>query len=132
MDRKIVKGRLMNNKRVDGYGIKFIGSEIYIITESGEYPIMPGSLRIIHDNEPEQNTETQLPREKVTELHNLLVNTVVNFLKENNLTQVDELSFGADGLMSSIEFGKWTPGTDSNLSLYSVENGKFVRTGYSI
>jgi hypothetical protein len=132
MDRKIVKARLANNKRVDGYGVKFIGNEIYIITASGEYPIMPGSLRIIGDNDTEQTIETQIPQEKVTELHNLLVNTAVKFLKDNNLIQIDELSLGADGLMTSVGFGEWTPATDSSLSLYGIENGKFVRIGYSI
>lgn len=66
-----------------------------------------------------ENTELN---EKFRELHNELVNRVINFCKENNIDATD-FALGADGLDDSIPYGYWTPGTDSSFGLYR-RNGR--------
>ena len=39
------------------------------------------------------------------ELQDALMKTTVDFCKERNLTDIDSISFGADGLQDSIEYG---------------------------
>jgi hypothetical protein len=52
----------------------------------------------------------------------LLVQTCINFIKERNLTEIYEVSFGVDGLENdAIEFGEWTPGIDSSLSVIGLQ-----------
>ena len=61
-------------------------------------------------------------RSDIKDLHKLLVQTCINFIKERNLTEIYEVSFGVDGLENdAIEFGEWTPGMDSSLSVIGLQ-----------
>lgn len=52
-----------------------------------------------------------------SELHKKIVDMVLQFCKEHNLTDVDEFSVSADGLMGSIPYGKWCACTDSSMTI---------------
>ena len=55
------------------------------------------------------------------DLLNILVNTTIDFLKERNLDDVYEVSFGADGLYDSVAYGEWTPSTDASISFVGLQ-----------
>ena len=59
--------------------------------------------------------------EDIKALQERLVQCCIDFIKERNLTDIDEVSFNVDGLRDSIEFGEWTPGMDSHISIYGVQ-----------
>ena len=66
--------------------------------------------------------------ENINELHHILVQTCLDCMRKNNLTDIDEINFTADGLSSSYEYGEWTPATDSYLGVIGLqfeEDGKF-------
>jgi len=52
---------------------------------------------------------------KFRELHHKLVNEVISFCKENNVS-IDEFHLNANGVAGSIPYGEWEACTDSCLS----------------
>jgi len=60
-------------------------------------------------------------QEHINELHHILVQTCLNYMKEHELTDIDEVSFNADGLSSSYEYNEWTPATDSSLTVVGLQ-----------
>ena len=66
----------------------------------------------------------------INELHRILVQTCLNYMKEHKLTDIDEVLFNANGLSSSYEYNEWTPGTDSCLTVIGLqedsENDNFI------
>lgn len=58
------------------------------------------------------------------ELQEVLVQAVINYLKENNIENVDGVSFLVDGLEASVAEGKWHPSTDSSLTLTGIKYDK--------
>lgn len=60
-------------------------------------------------------------KEHINELHHILVQTCLNYMKEHELTDIDEISFNADGLSSSYEYNEWTPATDSSLTVVGLQ-----------
>lgn len=66
--------------------------------------------------------------ENINELHHILVQTCLDYMRKHNLTDIDEINFSADGLSCSYEYGEWTPSTDSYLGVIGLqfeEKGKF-------
>jgi hypothetical protein len=60
--------------------------------------------------------------ENINELHHILVQTCLDYMRKHNLTDIDEIHFSADGLSgSSYEYGEWTPGTDSYLGVIGLQ-----------
>jgi hypothetical protein len=59
--------------------------------------------------------------ENINELHHILVQTCLDYMRKNNLTDIDEINFTADGLSYSYEYGKWTPATDSSLCVVGLQ-----------
>lgn len=61
-------------------------------------------------------------KENINELHHLLVQTCLDYMRKNNLTDIDEIHFSADGLSGpSYETGEWTPATDSSIEVIGLE-----------
>lgn len=60
-------------------------------------------------------------KEDIRELHNLLVQTCINFIREKELYDINEVSFGVDGLEEGAEYGEWTPGVDSSISVIGLQ-----------
>ena len=53
---------------------------------------------------------------KFRELHTELVNKIISFCKENNIS-IDEFHLNADGVDGSIPYGEWQSCTDSGFSM---------------
>lgn len=49
------------------------------------------------------------------ELLDILVQTTIDFINERNLTDIDSIGFGADGLQESADAGEWVAYTDANI-----------------
>ena len=60
-------------------------------------------------------------QEDINKLHKLLVQTVIDYIREHNLSDVWEVGFSVDGLDSGFEYGEWTPGIDSSLSVIGLQ-----------
>lgn len=72
--------------------------------------------------ETETNRDPEL-HNAFSKLHEDIVNMVIRFCKEHNITDVDEFHVGADGLRESIPYGEWCPCTDSSMSVVKmIEN----------
>ena len=73
-----------------------------------------------------KDKEHMLPDEDINELHTILVQTVIDFIKEKGWEdKVVAFGFGAVGLMESSKFGEWTPATDSSLSIEGLRSEDF-------
>lgn len=66
--------------------------------------------------ESEKNRSPKLHKD-FADLHEKIVNLIIQFCKENNLTKIDEVYLHADGLSGSIPYGIWECCTDSSMSL---------------
>ena len=73
----------------------------------------------------------QITHEQTRELHDILVQTCIDFINDNNLKDVDVVAFSADSLQESARYNEWTPATDSFLTLEGVEKSEKDR-GYEV
>ena len=64
---------------------------------------------------------SKVTHEQTVELHKLLVQTVIDFFKKENIDEVWEVQFNADGLTDSVKHGEWTPSTDSYIGLIGIK-----------
>lgn len=64
--------------------------------------------------------------ENINELHHLLVQTCLDYMRKHNLTDIDEINFSVDGLNGSYEYGEWTPGTDSSIEVIGIQIKEFT------
>lgn len=65
--------------------------------------------------------DSKITKEQVDNLHKLLVQTTIDYLKKENIDEVWEVCFSADGLDWSVEYGEWTPSTDSCMTLIGLQ-----------
>lgn len=75
---------------------------------------------------------SKVTHEQTVELHKLLVQTVIDFFKKENIDEVWEVQFNADGLTDSVKHGEWMPSTDSYIGLIGIQQSgtmKHPKTG---
>jgi len=77
-----------------------------------------------YHNELDKMQNKQITEEQTRQLHYILVQTCIDFINENNLKDVDAVSFNADALQESAKYNEWTPATDSFLSLEGIEKSE--------
>jgi hypothetical protein len=67
--------------------------------------------------------------EQIKQLQEILVQVCINFINENKLTDIDEISFNVDSLQNSAKYGEWTSVTDSFIGVdgYQIEDDITVR-----
>lgn len=70
----------------------------------------------------EKYKDPKTKQSDIRDLHNLLVQTCINFIKERELFDINEVSFGVDGLEEGVEYGEWTPGVDSSISVVGLQD----------
>ena len=73
--------------------------------------------------------------EIMDEFHHILVQTAIDFINEKKLKDVWSVSFYADSLQESAEFGMWCPATDSSLTLEALKKDEYpyrVEIGHSM
>lgn len=109
--------------RYKGTGVNQICGNLWLLDgECRCCPIDETSLRIRNPfkyGKYETPTSTQ---DDLSDLQEALMKTVINFCRERNLTDIDCISFGVDGLQDSVEYGEWTPGTDSSLTAHGYQD----------
>jgi hypothetical protein len=67
-------------------------------------------------------------QQDIIDLHKLLVQTCIDFIKERNLIDIDEVNFNVDGLEGdAIEYGEWTPCMDSCCSVVGLQEDEKTR-----
>lgn len=94
---------------------------VELINFKGEWLRLPLRLVSTNTNELPKYQNPITTNENINELHHILVQTCLNYIREHELTDVDEIQFSVDGLNSSYEFGEWTPGTDSSIKVIGLE-----------
>lgn len=65
--------------------------------------------------------------EKLYYLHRLIMQEIIDFCKRNNI-DADYVSFNADMIADSIEFGRWHPGTDSSLAIFDKNKKPIIQS----
>jgi hypothetical protein len=82
-------------------------------------------FRCLSEEIPESK-ENRVDDDTMSELHYILVQTVIDFINEKKLANVEAVRFSADGLRESSHYGEWTPATDSFLTLEGIVEEKFT------
>lgn len=59
-----------------------------------------------------------MTKNQISELHRILVNRIVDYINENEISDLEDIEFNVSNLQASAEFGKWHPYTDSYLGCY--------------
>lgn len=122
---------LHTNEKVKGCGIKQIGENYILICEDGDVPIIPSSLMFINDKKLETYSKQVMSKEQINNLHELLVSTVINYLNDNNIKEVEEVDFSVDCLNDSVKYNKWVPSTDSSILICGYEDSERRIIGFS-
>ena len=115
-----------DERHISEIGIKDKGLKNLISYLKENFPL-PENYKV-YQLENYENPKTK--QEHINELHRILVQTCLNYMKEHELTDIDEISFNVNGLSSSYEYNEWTPGTDSCLTIIGLqedsESDKFI------
>lgn len=74
-----------------------------------------------------KDEENTMSHDDVLELHEILVQTVLDYINEKGLKNIWSVSFSADALQASADYGTWCPETDSFLKIEGLKNEKFTR-----
>ena len=61
----------------------------------------------------DENTPIKTTQEDIKKLQEILVQTVIDYARKHDLSDIDGIDFTADGLKESISNGQWVPCTDS-------------------
>ena len=72
-------------------------------------------------NDLDNMVNKQITHEQTEELQDILVQTCIDFINENELKDVDVVYFSADSLQESARCNEWTTSTDSFLTLEGME-----------
>ena len=80
------------------------------------------------DDEIPYREDMAIDRENVVELHNLLVQTVIDYINshKDKMANLDAIYFNADALQESAKDGEWTCATDSYIRLEGIVHEKFT------
>lgn len=129
---KVFAKRLGTNEKLTGTGINIFDGNAILYNKYASYEVDPETIVLRSKNEMENYENPTMDNHLTYKLHEKLMQTVIDFLVENNITDVDEISFGADSLQVSKGYRKWTPATDSSLTLIGYQDGKRKKINNSI
>ena len=85
------------------------------------WEVDPSSLRIAKAKDIPNYNNPVTTTDDIKELQSRLVQCCIDFIKERNLTDIWGVGFNVDGLTDAIEFGEWTPGMDSYISVEGLQ-----------
>lgn len=123
-DLRVYAKRLGSNEKIEGTGVNIFDGNAIIYNRYASYEADPETV-VLRSNVSKPKYENPITSEKLANrLHEKLVQTVIDFMLENNITDIDEISFGADSLQVSKQYHKWTPATDSSLTLIGYQDGE--------
>ena len=60
-------------------------------------------------------------QEQISELHDILVQACIDYINKHQLTDIYSVSFSADALSESAEYGSWQPCTDSYIGVKGLQ-----------
>ena len=113
----------LDGVRYKGTGVNQIDGELWLINGNETVcPIENTSLRIRNPFKYGKYESPITTPNDLSELQDAFMATAINFCKERNLTDIDCISFGVDGLQDSVEYGEWTPCTDSSLNAHGYQD----------
>lgn len=69
-----------------------------------------------------QHKNPKTTEKDISDLQQILVQDVIDFLVERGLDEVDAIAFGVDGLQASLPYEEWTPSSDSSIRFEGVTN----------
>lgn len=132
------KGKVINpdpqtnpeNGYVEGFYYQDLDNGVvkhYIFNCPMTWEVDPTTVIIIkHDNLPQYENPVTTTND-IKELQERLVQTVIDYVKENNLTDIDMVRFNVDGLTgNAIEFGEWVPAMDSYIGVEGLQEDTYI------
>jgi len=123
--KRIAESKRKHEEKVNSYPANLRDAiKLYESLSEEEKKIFGYSTWAYHDGELDQMEHKQITHEQTRELHDILVQTCIDFINDNNLKDVDIVSFSADSLQESAKYNEWTPATDSFLSLEGIEKSE--------
>lgn len=66
--------------------------------------------------------------EHADKLTHILIQTCIDFINTYGLTDIDGISFNADGLKVSAKYGEWTPSTDASITIEGIQKENDIET----
>ena len=75
--------------------------------------------------------EMKLKDKDIEEIQVALVQTLIDLINEKGLKDIYSVSFHADSLQESAEYGEWCPETDSHILIEGIHRGKEETYGKS-
>ena len=95
----------------------------YIFNCPNTWEVDPSTLKIARSKDLPTYNNPVTTIDNIKELQERLVQTTIDYIKENNLTDIYDVSFSVDGLEgNAIEFGEWTPCMDSSISVEGLQD----------
>ena len=123
--KRIAENKRRHEEKVNSYSTNLRDAiKLYESLSEEEKKIFGYSTWAYHDSELEEMKNKQITHEQTRELHDILVQTCIDFINDNNLKDVDVVAFSADSLQESARYNEWTPATDSFLTLEGVEKSE--------
>lgn len=77
-------------------------------------------------------SERVTQHDNVVELHRILVQTCVDYIKKHNLTDIYAVHFNVFDIQPSVELGEWDSATDSSLSVEGIAFERDLRADGTI
>lgn len=113
-----------NNGIVEGFYYQDLDNGVvkhYIFNCPMTWEVDPSTLRIAKAKDIPNYKNPVTTIKDIKELQSRLVQCCIDFIKERNLTDIWDVGFNVDGLTDAIEFGEWTPGMDSHISVEGLQ-----------
>ena len=122
---RVFAKRKDSDEKLKGTGINIIGHTAILYDQYASYEVDPETVLLRADNHTMLDYDNPTTDNKLAfQLHEKLVQTVIDFMVENNIDDIEEVQFNADSLQISKQYRKWTPATDSGLTLIGYQDGK--------
>lgn len=66
-------------------------------------------------------------KKHISELQDILVQTCIDYINKNGLTDIWAVHFNVDSLQTSAQEGHWHPASDSYIRVEGVRNSRYIR-----
>ena len=123
--KRIAENRRKHEEKVNSYPANLRDAiKLYESLSDEEKKIFSYSTWCYRGEELDEMQNKQITHDQVRQLHDILVQTCIDFINEEGLKDVDVVAFSADSLQESARFNEWTSATDSFLTLEGMEKSE--------